>query len=87
MRTGRPKGTKQSPEAIEKIRRASAARWQDPAYRAHHLPILLEAGKLGGAAYSERCRERFPKRGTRERRQYEKVRSILGIEAARSLQW
>lgn len=84
MKTGRPKGTKQSPEAIEKIRRASVARWKDPAYRARHLAYLLEAAKAGGAAYSKRCRERLPKMGTRARDQYEKVRSILGLAAARA---
>jgi hypothetical protein len=43
MRTGRPKGTPQSPEAREKISRANVARWQDPEYRARQLQRLSDA--------------------------------------------
>ena len=80
---GRPKGSKQSPEAIEKIRLALAARWRAPVYRESHLPLLARAGKIGNRVVAERYGFR-PKPGTPEYNQYEKVRSILGAEAARA---
>jgi hypothetical protein len=52
MRGPRRKVTCLSEEARERISRANAARWQDPAYRAHHTARLAEArkkaGKFGG---------------------------------------
>lgn len=95
-RTGRPPGTKQSPETREKHRRLAIQRWQDPEYRARHLPLLAAAGELGRIA---REAKRVPKvkrsgpgrprvrppRGTPEYRLYCKVALTLGIEAARSM--
>lgn len=84
--SGRPKGSKQSPEAIEKMRQANVARWKDPAYRARHVARLKamqpEAVKL--AAEVKRCR---PPMGTPEYRLYTKIARELGVEVARSLQW
>jgi hypothetical protein len=88
MSGGRPKGTKQSPEAREKIRLGMIKRWQDPEYRERHLPRVRaqarEAGKLGTAAAAKANRIR-PPRGTPEWNQYCKFARCLGIEAARAL--
>lgn len=77
---GRPPGTKQPADAIEKTRQATIRRWQDPEYRARHLPQLAEHAR------SPRRRVRPPK-GTPEYGQYRQIVNILGFAAARSLQW
>jgi hypothetical protein len=77
---GRKRGTKQSPETIEKIRRTMIKRWQEPEFRARHLPHLLSIQSAGGRATAF-----LPRSGTPERKQYNKVRAILGLEAARAL--
>jgi len=84
---GRPPGTKQPPEAVEKTRQATIRRWQDPEYRARHLPHFM-AVRAGDAVAAANARRRVrPPKGTPEYHQYEKIRAILGIEAARSIQW
>ena len=87
-RPGRPLGSKHSPEAKEKIRQAMVRRWQDPEYRARHLPLLLAeqpaASKLGNAVLAARPRVR-PPAGTPARHLFDKVARVLGSSAARSI--
>ncbi len=72
---------KRTPETIEKIRKASIARWRDPAYRARCLPLLLAAQPKGNPA-SQVAKFKPPPRGTPEYRAYRKVFNILGAEEA-----
>lgn len=79
---GRKRGSKQSPETIEKIRQSMIKRWQDPEFRARHLPRLSAMQKKAAS-----LRFKPPPEGTPARKGYIKVRAILGIEVARGLQW
>ena len=80
---GRQRGTTHSPEAREKIRQTMKRRWQEPEFRARHLPQLLRAQAKAAETIRSR-RGTLPPEGTPERREYNKVRSILGVEAARA---
>jgi hypothetical protein len=77
-------GSRHTPEAKEKIRQKLIRHWQEPEFRARHLPHLLQIRKKGAEA-SIAVRRCVPPRGTPEYLQYEKVRKILGSEAARSI--
>jgi hypothetical protein len=87
----RPSGTvravKRSPEVAEKISRTLKQRWQEPEFRARHLPHLLSIQSAGGKVCAAKRSAGIPAIGTEQRRTYRKVRSILGPDAARSLQW
>lgn len=83
---GRPRGTKQPPEAIEKTRQATIRRLQNPEYRARQLANLM-AARFKDVATSNAQRRIRPPKGTREHWLYEKIRQILGVEVARAQQW
>lgn len=74
-------GPKHSLTSREKIRNASKERWNDPAYRARCLPLLLAAQPLGNPA-SQVGKFKPPPRGTPEYRAYRKIFDILGAEEA-----
>jgi hypothetical protein len=84
---GRPRNTprevRRSPEVIERIRQTLKKRWQEPEFRARHLPHTLAIQAV--AAKLHRRPSVRPPKGTPEFRQYIKVASILGVDVARSL--
>lgn len=80
---GRQRGTTHSPEACEKIRQTMKKRWQEPEFRARHLPHLLRM-QAKAVEVRKAMNQGVPPEGTPERRQYNKLRNILGREAARA---
>jgi hypothetical protein len=79
-----------SPETREKIRQASIRRWQNPEFRARHLPLFMAvraAGAKMGSAVAAAKRQVRPPKGTLAYRQYTKIARELGAAAARSLQF
>jgi len=79
--SGRPRGTPQTPEVRKKIGDANRRHWQNPEYRAKRMPEILELLPRALAA-SLAVRPKLPPRGSREWHDYNKTRSILGVEGA-----
>jgi hypothetical protein len=78
---GRPKGSKQSPEARAKISAALRERWKNPEYRAFIRSLHLGGGNYRTPEYRAKMTTR-PPAGTPERKVFDKVAQILGAAAA-----
>lgn len=69
-----------TPETRSKLSEAQRRNWADPAYRERVIESLKAARRRGN--YPPR-KPALPPWGTIERRQYEKIRHILGTKTAR----